>query len=353
MREHFEARLSRVEAALNLQNIGTSEEVVRAATEETWRKTSVPTPPASRAIKEHSATLEDAEDAALALEVLAVRGIHPKPEVITDRPRDARASSAEFAYNSLILQNYKSPFPQSTRIPWTQNMTLRTLVTSFLQIVTTQARAESMLGDYLEFMGWLISSIHVPSLRREHAAFWQIVATPSFHQIDPAWIALYAAILSIAVEFTPVKHPDISRFELHQIVSLGLELAEWRSKPQIRVCQTLMMYVSPSEQPRLPRLMTISFCTDSLDIFHFASGELATSSIYQAAGLRVAQALNLDDLGTDPAVMPREDRAFPSGTLLAREMGVRIWCEVCTALGLRERIRGLQLNVQHITDRSV
>lgn len=165
---------------------------------------------------------------------------------------------------------------------------------------------------------------HKPTFLAEYEAYSTLRTQGRQYSIDPLWVAYFALTLALSVKSleAPVSTPllSITGSDLDQLparyvdcAERALECADWlRGKPRFRTVQAIVLFAP---------------------YYLFAGNALAAErhQFYLSNAIRMAQALRLHRLGTDPSSMPpyfEDDEAhtgLPSGTSsLKREMALRL-----------------------------
>ncbi|GAA5886329.1 hypothetical protein JCM3774_001787 [Rhodotorula dairenensis] len=187
-----------------------------------------------------------------------------------------------------------------------------------------KAETDWMLTNYFTRVDWAWHLHHKPTFLAEYEAYSTLRAQGRQYSIDPLWVAYFALTLALSVKSleAPVSTPllSITGHDLDQLparyvdcAERALECADWlRGKPRFRTVQAVVLFAP---------------------YYLFAGNAFAAErhQFYLSNAIRLAQALKLHRLGTDPTTMPpysEDDEAhtgLPSGTSsLKREMALRL-----------------------------
>lgn len=321
LREHFESRLARVEAVLNISSASNSADVVHQAEEQLFadsqprgRRTSLPcestAPERASSLGAQSSTLDglDIEQAAMSLEIMAggdgtgaIQDVKPVFQDTSD------AALNTFAANSILaLDSAEFGFEDNPRLPLLAYFNRATMVEQVIQYLNYKDRCKEIIAYYFETLGWIFASVHKADFHRTYNAFW-IHVERGERRFDPCWLACLCLVLAVVLQARPdLQQEDLVPSDLYALGRACLELHDWRRKPNYRVIQTLFM--------------CLFYCNNESD--------LPAAMTYLAEGLRCCMTLGLHQLGDDPSVMPSPDPSCPPGSLRAREQAVRMWHEM-------------------------
>ncbi|SGY16443.1 BQ5605_C012g06873 [Microbotryum silenes-dioicae] len=169
---------------------------------------------------------------------------------------------------------------------------------------------------YFGSVAWLFHHLHAPTFLIELDAFWRLCDEGREDEVDPCWLGLLLSVICVALDSTRASRSPLSldppkadqsspleSFTPEEIEVLperwfaasqrALRLAEWETIPRIRSIQ---------------------------------AGQPSQMAVWLAASIRLAQAMGLHLLGSNPEIMPPDDPAFPPGKCsIKRETAKRLW----------------------------
>ncbi|GAA5983587.1 hypothetical protein JCM10908_000344 [Rhodotorula pacifica] len=187
-----------------------------------------------------------------------------------------------------------------------------------------KAETDWMLNNYFTRVDWAWHLHHKPTFLAEYEAYSTLRAQGRQYSMDPLWLAYFALTLALSVKSleAPVSTPllSITGQDLDQLpgkyvecAERALECADWlKGKPRFRTVQAIVLFAP---------------------YYLFAGNAYAVErhQFYLSNAIRMAQALKLHQLGTDPTKMPswKEDEeahtGLPGGaSSLKREMALRL-----------------------------
>merc|ERR1712093_50010 len=315
IRGNFESRLVQIERALQIAPGPSSAKVAKRALADAFapsrdsseapqmRATAQPStsqnpsssPPSP--IDHHA----EAEDAAMALEVLATC------EGICDdvKPSGIKLSLEDHAVRSLISKDGVGLVAHNNKLPMLGRPSQRAVVDSFLGYIRSRYASDTLLRHFFTSLSWSMGAVVERALEREHNAFWNLVASGE-RDFDPAWLANLCMLHALTLQLLPDIAPTLATEDFFDIGKAAMQLLDWRSKPSLRVVQFLF----------------------KSSIYVHNQGNLTAGRGYLAEATKAAEGLWLHRLGSDPSRMPPPDVAVPTGSLLARELGVRLWWDI-------------------------
>lgn len=221
-----------------------------------------------------------------------------------------RFASSASSYPS--IRDAKGVPPNSWR-----NSVLLALHASLPSLDVMRARVE-LFQDYCS---WSKPAINCAQLKAELDELENLLQQGLFLQVDPAWIALLFQVLAqgtmqaYVCEDGPGNHLYDFAYSMAEASEGAMAAASWADKPSIRIVQALLLRAS------------------WLQYIDPDSGLLLQGSKQQEiilnAALAHAQALGLNKLGDDPAIMPEPDLAFPPHPCeFRRQMALRVWLNI-------------------------
>lgn len=198
---------------------------------------------------------------------------------------------------------------------------------------------------------WLFHCLHSPTIQAEVKVFHKFKQAGREEELDVLWLALLLMVRPAVIQRSSHTHPMLVQIlcmsldsthssrsplaldELARegkdtpLASMSLEtrrrlpdvwfaaaqkclaLAEWESVPRVRTVQIVVLFTQ-----------YLKLCAPN-------RGQPCQMATWLAGGIRIAQALGLHLLGSNPEVMPpAEDSAFPPGkNARKRESAKRLW----------------------------
>ena len=162
----------------------------------------------------------------------------------------------------------------------------------------------------------LLAAHHAPTFLAEYDAFRTLLQEGKQFEVDPLWLSVLFLTLAHAANALDYVPPgsDFTADELTQMVPdyfeagrAALDCGDAMGVARLRSIQAVIL-LGP-------------LALNSGD-----PGRVDVLLPYVAANVRVAQQLRLDKLGSDPASMPPEDPALPTGkNTLRREVALRLF----------------------------
>ncbi|KAM0787620.1 hypothetical protein ACM66B_003686 [Microbotryomycetes sp. NB124-2] len=183
------------------------------------------------------------------------------------------------------------------------------------RILPTKEDSFGTVNMYFGEIDWVIYATTKTAFLPEHERFWQMYEQGRGHEVDCLWLSVYFMILAIArsslrttrstsnFPFATCPPPTTCYAAARRLLHLG----DWSARPRARTIQTVL-------------LMSTWVQTSSL------GGEAARVFNWIAGAVRVAHALGLHRLGSDPEVMPPDDSAWPPGkNARKRQAAIRLF----------------------------
>lgn len=115
--------------------------------------------------------------------------------------------------------------------------------TFLVRLLPTRSQSDVLLSFFIEHVNWLFQTVHIPSFRKEYAAFWEA----KVENANLIWLSLLFSILSIgalyipmgAIEFLGLRDTIREKAHLWHTASLqALQAGNYESKPQLTQLQT-------------------------------------------------------------------------------------------------------------------
>ena len=175
--------------------------------------------------------------------------------------------------------------------------------------------------------------VHQPAFAREIEQFSILYLSGQVSLVDPAWLSLMLAALAVGAkiqQFRGVQEiPGYGSsaeagFRLHQSAMMALEFAQWRSRPQVRCAQAILMFGA----------YWVAFPTGES-----ALANATEWTIWLSAAIRICQLLGLQQIEEASCNGIPDDPAWPSGNNPVKlERAKRLW-HWCWAFDTLDRMR--------------
>lgn len=115
-------------------------------------------------------------------------------------------------------------------------------------MVPSQSRCDKLVSFYIENIEWIYHAIHIPSFRRQYAAFWSTSAA----DVDLIWLSLLLTIISAAALLVPIHSAkEITGVEKskardfahvwYQACRQALHAGDFESKPSLMALQVFLV----------------------------------------------------------------------------------------------------------------
>ncbi|GAA5891712.1 hypothetical protein JCM8208_007379 [Rhodotorula glutinis] len=268
----------------------------------------------------------ETEDAAMTLEDIAVNVRIGQPH----QPRRVNGSTAPVA-SSLgpVASTSTAPPPPAAAPPppggTRERASLlvpeisrryRGVLADLYATLPSQAKMDWLVSSYVGSLSWFWVAHHAPTFLAEYDAFRTLLQEGKQFEVDPLFLSVLFLTLAHAANSLDYVPPgsDFTADELTKMVPdyfeagrAALDCGDAMGVARLRSIQAVIL-LGP-------------LALNSGD-----PGRVDVLLPYVAASVRVAQQLRLDKLGSDPATMPPEDPALPSGkNTLRREVALRLF----------------------------
>ncbi|KAK9893390.1 hypothetical protein P389DRAFT_175407 [Cystobasidium minutum MCA 4210] len=194
-------------------------------------------------------------------------------------------------------------------------------MSALLAAMPSRRDSDILVEEFMKDVNWIYNVIHRPTFMQEVAELWSCVAEGNTSRIDPAWLSLYFMVLCWGAttldpskcQLNAVKNSKFGKRDVSDYwrgaAQKALRAAEWVVRPQIRTLQAICLLLNWQTPGALSQV------SDSVSF-----------GIWIAAGIRIAQALNIHRLPEGDPLYLMNDPAFPRGpSSIKTEVCRRIW----------------------------
>lgn len=186
-------------------------------------------------------------------------------------------------------------------------------------LLPSRSQCDMFVLYYTENINWIFQTVHVPSFRKEYAAFWD----SDVNDINLIWLSLLLTAMSVSALYLPPSAGEMVGFPAHELRDAAhiwhsasrqaLHAGGYEHKPCLTQLQTFgvtqFYWYAMNKTEALSR---------SVNPFVDAANDIANSSSALGQAVRTAHSLGLHKC-TSPSAS------------LADEMKHRIWWDICNA----------------------
>ncbi|GAA5842687.1 hypothetical protein JCM3766R1_005752 [Sporobolomyces carnicolor] len=263
--------------------------------------------------------LSETEEAAMTLEDIAINVRVSAPQTVRQvaAPANPYGSAAALPPPPHSASRYRDSLlvPQISK-RW------RYVLEDLYSGLPTRPKMDFLIQYYVANVNWFWLPYHTPTFLAEYEAFHQLMREGRQLEVDPLWLAVL--FLTLAISANSIDYlPSGTDFTHEELTGMFAKYFE-DGRAAIDCGDGYGTFA---------RIRTIQ-ATVLLGPLALNSGDPGRVDIlipYVAASMRLAQALGLDKLGSDPTVMPTcQDPALPSGSSsLRREIALKAFHGLC------------------------